>query len=325
MTELDGRVFFIKGDSLQPYRFNDKLVEITLNRKVIDVRFSKEGNLMATVPGLNGILKEIDGNFSRIKLNPFFESWVLQKNNLPLLAYSEPSSIKTKKEHQITVSNRRLQIQNGIKNYIYSSDYKLIDSFLMKEKSPDYFRSVVMNKEGNYLAIPSSNKGLIEFNDKGIVSVERINFPVLNLFIDSKSNLWMSTKEHGIYFFKNAKLGFDKAIHYFPNTSKIVSAEDNSGNIWGYSENDGVFKMNNPFQLYYNTELHYKGNITAIEKVNDTLYYGKDYGKIGAINLKSNSTWEIDLPITDNQKIELKDPLYPITSIEYDQKAKSFG
>lgn len=311
ITDLSGNVFFIVADTLKPYRHNDKILK---HRRIVDfmeVRFDSIGNLTA-LPHCTGIIKVENDSMSVIKLDEGLNI-VFQDDELPLFSSQFPDI----DGYKVDISKEEIFL-------LFDENYHLLDTISIKTKRKTaFYRSLIRTGKERFLFSFGVDK-ILEFYQKKLVKTYHFDYSILNMFYDFSGNLWVSTKSKGLHFFKDGIINMDEVVIYFPNDSYIVSAEDQEGGIWGYSEKNGVFRIGQIDQVYFNEESGFNefSDIGPLAKVDDELYFGKNNNQVGRLQLKTNKISIEKLSSTKNQSIGTVGTLESVQDLEYDKKNK---
>lgn len=308
--DLDGAVFFIEDDKIIPYRNNNILVAANKTRRALDTRFLPNGKVIAT-PHSYGIIEINQENESIHKHYNFCNTIKFQKDDIPILIKQGKTKI-----------DKRSRINRTIKFELRDEDSNKIDSIYLTGNVDSYFRSIVKLPNDNFL-ISTPLKILLEVSKDSIVNTYKFDFSILNLFVDSYNNLWVSTRSDGVYKYENSIVAENNLVKYFPKSNYIISSEDKERGIWGYSEKGGVIKISKPFTTY----LKGKDDIDIIsaEKIGihkNKLYFSQLNNKIGVLNLNNYSKELIEMGATTFQLSSNTDPSYPILNLEYGINSK---
>lgn len=183
----------------------------------------------------------------------------------------------------------------GVSDSVCTWNSKLMKAeFVLKLKDKDSFAQKIFIDSNKHLWV-GSVKGLFLFKKNKQLECIIPNEDIYEIFEDSKANLWISTRENGMY--KRDKDGrIIKLMHDANNSNSISSnhvrsfAEDNFGNIW-IGTFTGLNKYNpqtNTFKLYSKDAL--PGNLThssvfSTYKDNQgSLWIGTYYGGVHYFN-----------------------------------------
>lgn len=273
--DSEGFIWFgTNGAGLYKYDgINYKLYEYqwdnlkSLNGSLINSIFEDSTNKfwIATDEGLNLYNKEFD-NFERIDLNSAFpaaENYTIQisaiqelnKNELIVGTYGYGCLFKVNK--------------SNFKAEIIPFNETLTNSFLVT--------TILKVAENNFYIGTSNGLYHFYFNKNGQVNEQKIidNTPIETLFKDSINNLWVGTRNEGLY--KVALNASEKEISRFKITDKrILSIIEYGNRIICGTENDGLVIINKQGEII---QQYLHNNID-------------DY------SLKSNSIWSL---LVDNE------------------------
>jgi len=106
--------------------------------------------------------------------------------------------------------------------------------------------TIIAGHNGNIMI--GTNEGLYTYNQysKTVKVTTTLNGllhnNIINLFLDSKDRLWISSHGSPPYFLKDSKFTFFKDIDELRSFKINAVCEDKTGNIWIATEGDGVFK-----------------------------------------------------------------------------------
>lgn len=312
--DLKGAVFFIENDSIRPCKYNNILTKINCTgKKALEVRFvNGEEDIQAFPVGMGmHFIKNGNHTFQNSSIHSI--NFVLNEGELPMVISEGVNSNRKRRD-----SSTKVVVKNNL--------FKALDSTFEFGRPNSYFRSVVQLMDGSYIGVMHF-KSLYLFSSKGALKKIPFAFDVLNLFADSKGNLWVSTKDNGVYLYKQANLNSNETQIYFPNQSVILSSEDKDGNLWGYSENGGVLKIERPDVLYFNQQTGFpeigRKSISVIEKVGDSILYSLNSNRIGVLDLNKGKTSILEIPELDFSVVHGRvDPQTPVGDLKYDESRK---
>lgn len=75
---------------------------------------------------------------------------------------------------------------------------------------------------------------------------------IRDIFIDSKSKVWIATRENGLYCITTKKEEY--SIEARTELEFVAITEDKDGELWGATNGDGVFHFSKDSLIYYSTE-----------------------------------------------------------------------
>jgi ligand-binding sensor domain-containing protein/serine phosphatase RsbU (regulator of sigma subunit) len=102
----------------------------------------------------------------------------------------------------------------------------------------------------------ATNGGVISFNLSvgnltHYTTTERLpHNKILDIFIDSKGNVWIATRSNGLYCITNKK---EFKIEARTEMEFVSITEDRDGDMWGATNGDGVFHFTKDSLKYYST------------------------------------------------------------------------
>ena len=245
ITDFLGSIFFIESDSLVAYEGNDALRNhFTLSRIVLGTRFVDSETLIASQIS-SGLIKLkngrlVDEEMPRSAQSGHFGLW-MQENEAPIIVLGDP--VKVISHHKRNFNETGLTLFNDKKEIIDQRKYLRMGSV----HSPP----VVTTLPGGTYLFSNGKGNLLEVSKEKILREIPFDGAIVNLFCDSKNNLWVSTRFNGVHLYPGADLsGVGKQV-LFKGEKFIISAEDHEGGIWGYSEEKGVFKIEQPYLRYF--------------------------------------------------------------------------
>lgn len=310
--DFDGGVFFIEGDSIKPYKFNQKIINTGSKRAAMYAEFLKNGNAFFT-PIARGLFKiDKNGKATKLKLNI---------NNI-YLSFTEDG--KPISFQQADFSDVYKKSGYETKSIVVKDDKMItMDSIEYQGVASAYFKSKASSLD-NRMFFTYNFKDIFEIDANRKLRIHKFEHHVLNFFIDSSNKLWVSTKNNGVYVYENCNLDDPPHEILFPNESRIVSSEDKDGDIWGYSELRGLFKIEDPNFIYYsqindNTSFP---SLNAIELVSNKIYIALPRNNLGVLNMDNHKVTTLKMPELNTEIDALIDVSNPTLDLKFDTKNK---
>lgn len=202
------------------------------------------------------------------------------------------------------------------KGTVYTLSFDKKSSYLTFDDNPIYFTlqngnyftsKGICNKYGKHINPFLNNKNISNFNIrnfnfgkkhffaynnkifviennqfKKIVEFDFINNEIISLFIDSKSILWVGTRD-GVYV-KNLKTDSLKKDCFFKGNSITSVNEDFEKNLWITTLENGIFFLSNRNTLLINNRNNQRLNINCLSKDQyNTLWAGSNNNDYFAI------------------------------------------
>lgn len=297
----EGAIFFIDGDSLVPYAYNETLEKLNPRHACYDIYFDEEENLHVSHYGTGYHIISPDGTvrspFETLgKTSTELFTAVLRSDELPFVAMQPRVRRKAKTDFIFNLVDENLD---------------LIDTILLSKTNIRYTPSIVQLPNQNFL-LATGWGHLIEFNGEGIV--QKHSYPELpvRLFVDSKNGVWIGTHEDGLHYYKNGVLIEGNRRNVVAGNFAVASAEDSEGGVWGYSSRDGVFQIRNPEHYYYAEASLQSNNIVADVAVSGNKLFSVISGNhLSAINLEDNTMKKLSIPMDGKL----------VASLQYDNEA----
>jgi ligand-binding sensor domain-containing protein len=140
----------------------------------------------------------------------------------------------------------------------------------------------------------------------GLVTESTNKALITSLLNDSRGELWVGTREFGLYIFDKQTLQFRNAQNFIPDqdifqlNSVLELSEDNRGLLWIGTSHKGIVKLipeSNVFREYFRGRTIYG----IVEPVDSTFWFGTQNGIIvynRDLNITTNITHEFDDPNT---------------------------
>lgn len=287
ITDLYGAVYSIENNQLHEFKGNQLIKEKNIANKIIDIY--KTSDTLKVSVFQNGLLFFRDGK-------------LIEKSNNYLDKYGFVC-VLDKKESPFLLKNNNEKSNSTTFTTIDAND-KVIDHVLLGKSKGYYKNSMVNLSDGEYL-ISTGEGHLLRLNKEGKISVLPFSIPIVKLFKDSRNNIWMSTLKEGVFLLRyNNTSNLIIPYNIFSKNQLIISAEDQEGNLWGYSELKGVYKILNPifFHLYFNEE-DPSSEIEAAEYFENQLLISTSGSLIGSINLNDKNFQKLLEPNPSLNKI----------------------
>ena len=191
----------------------------------------------------------------------------------------------------------RRNIKKRIKNqekeqpfYLFGNDFQLIDSAMVEDEGHHNPSSIVQLPNGNYLF--SSGKGnLIEFNEESVISTIDYESQIINLFVDDRENLWISTRNEGVHYYEDSDIKKENRTVILPNSTTIISAQDYQGGIWLYSLERGIGYISHPEIKFFLNKKRVRPLVEALTVIDDKIVYA-DESQLKSISLDESLKME---------------------------------
>lgn len=255
-----GAIYFVRNDSMFPYKENSEIREYYKSYGYSDVSFedsafhfsyhssgykiSKGGQVLTPLA------------LKRKKCSGFAVR--LREDELPFMFTGE--------------SQQEANLDSA-SFYLFNKNLQRIDSCFIPSKSQNNPTAKVKLADGTYLY--SSGKGdLVHFSDQRII--ELIHYPkeIIQLFADEDGNLWISTRGDGIHFYQDGILNYSKRSVFLPNTTSIVSTQDYQGGIWLYSQERGLGYISHPNITFLATQNNVRPLVETLVSTGEKIYFG---------------------------------------------------
>jgi ligand-binding sensor domain-containing protein len=286
IIDYRGAIFYIEGDSMRPYEYNELLIKLNVQNGFSDVYFDQRNRLHISFKKSGYAIIEngkVTFPFKEIGNELFGTSCILREGKLPfMLSRFENNGIEDK----------------VAQFYLFDADLQLIDQIEIKKDIYAYPNAITQLNNGNF--IYSSGRGnLISFDRNQIFEEIEYEHAVLNVYSDTENGLWISTVENGVKLYRDGKIEHQIPTVYFKNTTSILSAEDYEGGLWVYSEEKGLNLISNHYLKYYNEEngLILSNNVYAFDLMDTKLLAGKEGCKFSRIDIVTNKMDSLNLPI----------------------------
>ena len=142
-------------------------------------------------------------------------------------------------------------------------------------------KPVLIKLKNNNFLFANYNK-LVLFN-KNIIYKTIFPFVISDLSEDKEGNIWISTYNDGIYYYKDGKIDKNKPIKYF-NGKTVDFMQDREGNLWFTTIDDGIFFLpSQEFKSYTAAENFSDNKINCMETLGDSLIIGLSNGCINIL------------------------------------------
>lgn len=234
VLDYSGLFYFIEGDTLKPYEYNEKLKELNIGSVYTDVFLDRDDRLHISYKNTGYIIVdegEITRPLSKISSKLKGEVIILKKDGSCFVSFTTE---KRKLAEKIYVLNEDLSVLDSIP--IHKKEYTYPNSKTNWKNGRMYYS----NGFGNYYVISKDGK----------ITEQEFEHPIINLYLDSYDNLWVSTFEKGLYRLNARNLSQKRLL--FPKTTSVLSQEDLEGGLWVYSYEEGLMLMPYPNYEYLN-------------------------------------------------------------------------
>lgn len=255
-----GAIYFVRNDSMFPYSENSKIREYYKSYGYSDVSFEDSAFHFSyhssgyKISDNDQIVNPLEGK--RREFSGFAVK--LRENNLPFM---------------FTGEKRRLEKTDSLQFFLFDQSLTLVDSCLIPVKPQNNPTAKVQLADGTFLY--SSGKGdLVHFSDQEILQVIEYPDEIVQLFSDKDNNLWLSTRNQGVHFYKKGTLDYEKKSVFLPNTTSIVSAQDYQGGIWLYSQQGGLGYISHPNIQFLGTKKNVRPLVETLVSSEENIYYG---------------------------------------------------
>jgi len=233
------------------------------------------------------------------KLNiPFFANIYVDKTETLWLSPFNGGLMKVGSNDQIEIIETRDDSSDSI--YLYLD--KRPDGYILAyvnpgldfNKEPDevikvddneyYIHFAIDRAEHHFSYLEMPHAFLVSFGKKvyqveGERVVERIKFvdEVIGVFGDQKNSIWISEKFNGVYQYQD-DIFSEPANHFFPDQTISKVLQDNEGNYWFSTTENGVYFVPSLDINSYNKETFSNKNdiILAMDISQDDLFFSTD-------------------------------------------------
>ncbi|MEO9966700.1 MAG: two-component regulator propeller domain-containing protein [Reichenbachiella sp.] len=152
------------------------------------------------------------------------------------------------------ISNNVISVLQAEDDYLWITSYNGLQKFdgdkfeIYDQTNVPYLSSNTIyegtqDKNGN-LWFCTGSSGIVGYNGKSFIKLlqqDSLPISVVSIFSDSKDNLWVGTKNNGLYKINTS--GGTNKINQIPDLTIHDIAEDEMGNIWVATDTKGVFKI----------------------------------------------------------------------------------
>ncbi len=264
-----GRIWLRSFSGQLAYIINNKVVQYPMNY-VIDLNKGKEG-IMTSI-------------------------YTDKQKNL-FVSYSSKVVVKIDSQKRVTKFANNFfclvkdsiywfEFNNSDKTLWFANQNKKLLLFTNQDKSDN---PVLIKLKNNNFLFANYNK-LALFN-KNIIYKTTFPSVISNLAEDKDGNIWISTYNDGIYYYKDGKISVNKPMtrghaplyntkKYF-NGKTVDFMQDREGNFWFATIDDGVYFLpTQEFKSYTATENLSDNKINCLETLGDSLVIGLNNGYI---------------------------------------------
>ena len=294
----NGMLGYYDGKIAKPYEFNDSLLKHYSDNYFSKIVVDSTGGILLS-PRRGGYAKiSADGKIiARTELIPYPQYKCY-------LAFDDLGS-----DYFQTIQNDRpaARTDNG-KLSVHNSSY-----FLEVDYSPrDFHRNYEKLGEGEYLV--SHTNCLFHIKDKHVVGKRVFKEEIIDLYIDSQQNLWVSIKyENGIYMFEMADFQ-TLGTHFLDGYTVTSVTQDLEGNYWFGTEGYGVFFLPTFHFKRYNLPGDARNlNVLALKISGNRIWYSTRDKKIFTGVLDNGN-------LSNIRRLEIEEPYDQVKCMEIDSE-----
>jgi len=112
-------------------------------------------------------------------------------------------------------------------------------------------QKTVFHKLFNAEYLFAKNQEIIHINRRGIIARAFVDKSIECIFEDSEGKIWVGLYNGGVTSFPNGNLASGKISSFMNDITVINIHEDNKGNLWFISADNGIYKMDAPSIFEY--------------------------------------------------------------------------
>lgn len=112
-------------------------------------------------------------------------------------------------------------------------------------------QKTVFHKLFNAEYLFAKNQEIIHINRRGIIARAFVDKSIECIFEDSEGKIWVGLYNGGVTSFPNGNLASGKISSFMNDITVINIHEDNQGNLWFISADNGIYKMDAPSIFEY--------------------------------------------------------------------------
>jgi hypothetical protein len=292
MLTFSGRLFYLENSTVRPYKYNDKLLEISSNRMPNSFFVDPDNNIHISYHSIGIFTVNETGIITwRFKITP--------KNGMCYF-------IDEITPDNILLSNK--YFSNGSPAILIHSYKNKIDTTEIYLKPEDRFCAVRLSKEKIIISISNY---LYEKTEKGLFQIDKLPGVVYALAKISPSVFNVCTA-NGVYQFEE-KNGYRNSTLSLQDNNVTNYVQDNENGSWYTTLNNGIFYSAGygVNAIKFNPELLNKPLSIAGDR-NSTIYIGCMDGTL--VKLKNGLYSKLFIP--DKQKAN--QPIANLTTFEND-------
>lgn len=254
----NGQLCYYANDSIYPYEFNHIINGIIPKKWIRSI--AVDSNETVHFAGPRYAFGSID-KFGQLDYQFYSKSDTgtvsYYQNNNDLLVYGLKPNVESINDFFVDKNQKKI---------IKYRDTELYKSVICQSQLPDE----------EFLFFIGGKLCFKQKNELKTIPFEKI---ILNIYVDSKKQVWLSFLNNGIKIYKNVEAIFktDKPIkHLFDDKNVSGIYEDNSNSVWLAVQNDGAYyipNMNIEVYKLSNTEL--TNRVSGLYKsANNDIYVG---------------------------------------------------
>lgn len=268
MISFAGNIFIYENDRIQPYQFNSAIRPYIMRSFQLEI----------SVDSLDYVY--VSSSFGEFSLDP-------KGNVTKKYDYNDKNGIIKLLIDDTQNFNKPVGIgfvtepwKNHILYYKYRSG---MDSIQLKDVSNGRMRAI--RRKNNALIFTMGNI-LYQLKNRRVFQVATVENGIINLFEDTKGNLWISTMK-GLVLYSDANNYFQKSTYL--NGSYISSiSEDRENGYWITTIDNGIYYLNNKDVNNYTLDAEINSPVTLVSDT-DHVYAGYFSGSIARMNSRELS------------------------------------
>lgn len=244
---FSGRLCYFNGESIEPYRYNDQLIENGENGLFQFIYDSKSNDLWFTLRDFSG---KIDSTGKSSRHRYFTRSFFLQSINGEYLLGGDPRySIRN-----IIINDQKYPIQ-----LTDTSDFRFFNAIEYDDKI--------------YVSI---YRDVFEYDRHSVKRIFTSDHPIISLSTDRQKNLWMGYLNHGAEIFRGTQKGWSPGFLRNKSVTKVF--QDNAHGFWFSTLESGVYHA--PDFRIENYDLPTHSRLKAVLSMGDTVLLGDQSGNL---------------------------------------------
>lgn len=146
------------------------------------------------------------------------------------------------------------------------------DTFYLKypENYKGFFFKYFKICDGEFLL--SSNNWLFHIKNDKIVAQKEYSSRVNDIFMDDRTNFWISIEDEGIFLYKERDIAHESYV-FFPGMGISNVIQDKEKNYWVSTNGQGVFVIPSLQIQYINNPAIKNSKIEALREFQDSIYF----------------------------------------------------